>query len=64
MGVDVLLMRVDNPGTSPRRRRLTRADAFLDTADGFARLCAGTGLPMLSRVDPYGSLILTSVEMD
>ena len=26
-------------------------------ADRFARLCAGSGLPVLSRVDPYGDLV-------
>ncbi|MCT9081527.1 hypothetical protein [Streptomyces fulvoviolaceus] len=64
MGVDVLLMRVHQPGTSPRRRRLTEVAAFVDDTDAFARLCTGSGLPMLGRVDPYGSLRLTSVEMD
>ncbi|MFI9174057.1 hypothetical protein [Streptomyces lincolnensis] len=64
MGVDVLLMRVTQPGTSPRRRRLTEIDAYADLTDAFARLCSGTGLPLLSRIDPYGSLALTPADMD
>ncbi|MFJ8918575.1 hypothetical protein B046DRAFT_03596 [Streptomyces sp. LamerLS-316] len=63
MGVDAVLMRVEQPGTGPRRRRLTQVDVFVDEADLFARLCTASGLPMLSRVDPYGTLVLTAVEM-
>lgn len=64
MGVDVSLMRVTQPGTSPRRRRLERVDLVADPADLFARMCSESGKPMLSRVDPYGTLILTSEEME
>lgn len=63
-GVDVMLMQVSQSGTSPRRRRLTQVDGVLDTADKFAQLCSVSDLPMLNRVDPYGTVILTSVEME
>ncbi|MEU4390244.1 hypothetical protein [Kribbella sp. NPDC023855] len=63
MGVDVVLKRVGRAGTSPKKRRLTQLDVVLDEADVFAGVCAGSGLPMLSRVDPYGDLVLTGEEM-
>ncbi|MGW0828638.1 hypothetical protein [Streptomyces sp. NPDC002845] len=63
MGVDVMLMKVHQPGTSRKRRQLIEADVFLDEDERFSQLCTESGLPMLSRVDSYGSLILTSVEM-
>ncbi|MPY53086.1 hypothetical protein [Streptomyces acidicola] len=64
MGVDVALMRVDQLGTSPKRRRVSLIDAVVDGADRFARLCTDSGLPMLNTVDPYGSLILTRADME
>ncbi|MFF3518735.1 hypothetical protein [Streptomyces sp. NPDC002573] len=64
MGVDVALVRVEQRGSSPRRRRASQVDAVLDLHDKFARLCESSVLPMLSRVDPYGTLILSSNEMD
>lgn len=63
MGVDVMIMRVTRLGSSSRRRRLDLVDAFLDVRDVFADVCRESRLPMLSRADPYGSLILTSAEM-
>ncbi|MEV0618164.1 hypothetical protein AB0I81_32900 [Nonomuraea sp. NPDC050404] len=39
-------------------------DVVPDRGDRFARLCSSSTLPMLSRVDPYGTLILTSQEME
>jgi hypothetical protein len=63
MGVDVVLKRVSQPGTSSKRRRLTQVDLVPDGDDVFARICARSKLPMLSRVDPYGDLILTATEM-
>ncbi|WP_367321215.1 hypothetical protein [Streptomyces sp. HUAS ZL42] len=63
MGVDVVLMRVHQPGTSRRRRRSTPVEVLVDHGDAFARLCAGSVLPLLSRIDPYGSLHLTSAQM-
>ncbi|WP_405684818.1 hypothetical protein OG204_09830 [Streptomyces sp. NBC_01387] len=41
-----------------------QVDAILDLHDKFARLCESSVLPMLSRVDPCGTLVLTSSEMD
>jgi hypothetical protein len=64
VGVDVTLVRVEQRGSSSRRRRMSQVDAVLDLHDKFARLCGSSVLPMLSRVDPYGTLILTSGEMD
>lgn len=64
MGVDVALVRVEKRGGSPRRRRTSQVGAVLDLHDKFACLCGSSVLPMLSRVDPYGTLILSSSEMD
>jgi hypothetical protein len=63
MGVDVVLNQVSQPGTSPKRRRLTQLDVVPDGDDLFVRLCARSTLPMLSRVDPYADLVLTAAEM-
>lgn len=63
MGVDVVLTRVDQPGRSPKRRRLTQLDVVPDPDDVFARICQRSKLPMLRRVDPYRDLILTAAEM-
>ncbi len=63
MGVDVVLKQVSQPGTSSKRRRLTQVDAVPDGDDVFAAICVRSQLPMLSRVDPYGDLILTTAEM-
>ncbi|WP_405063900.1 hypothetical protein OG474_20265 [Kribbella sp. NBC_01505] len=63
MGVDVLLLRVDRAGTSPKRRRLVQLAVLGDPDDVFAGLCARSDLPMLGRVDPYGDLVLTTSEM-
>ncbi|MGW5733420.1 MULTISPECIES: hypothetical protein [Streptomyces] len=63
MGVDVKLMRVTRRGTSPKNRRLTQVDSVQDWADLFSGLCVASALPMLNRVDPYRSQILTSAEM-
>ncbi|WP_051760962.1 hypothetical protein [Herbidospora cretacea] len=63
MGVDVIAVRVIRKGTSPKGRRLEVAASFPDVRDVFATVCRESRLPMLRRVDPYGSLILTSEEM-
>ena len=63
MGVDVVLTQVSQPGTSSKRRRLTQVDVVPDGDDVFARICVRSQLPMLSRVDPYGDLVLTTSEM-
>lgn len=64
MGVDVALIRVEQQGSSPRRRCASQVDVVVDLHDRFARVCESSSLPMLSRVEPYGTLILTSSEMD
>lgn len=64
MGVDVVLMRVARQGTSPRHRRLSPLASVGDDDDIIARTFSGSGKPMLSRVDPYGDLILSPAEMD
>ncbi|RAJ84959.1 hypothetical protein K377_03440 [Streptomyces sp. PsTaAH-137] len=58
-----MLMQVAQGGTSPKRRRLTTVDFARDAADLFSALCANSGLPMLNRVDPYRTRILTSADM-
>ena len=68
MGVDVVLMDVSRTGTGPRRRKATPAGASLtDSGDVLVRFVdrvRGSGkAPMLERIDPYGDLILTPVEM-
>lgn len=64
MGVDVTLWRVEKTGSSPRRWRRHRVGMFLDGDESFARACAGSSQPMLTRVDTYGSLVLSSEEME
>lgn len=51
-------------GSNPNRWRQEHPEAALDDGDRFAMLCGGSKLPMLERVDPYGSLVLSSAEMD
>ncbi|WP_432067501.1 hypothetical protein [Streptomyces sp. C10-9-1] len=63
MGVDVVLMQVAQRGTSPKKRRLTTVEFVQDGVDLFSGLCANSTLPMLNRVDPYRTQILTSVDM-
>ena len=64
MGVDVVLMRVARQGTSPKRRRLLPLASVADEGDVIARTFSQSGKPMLSRVDPYGDLVLSPAEMD
>lgn len=64
MGVDIALFRVEQKGTSQRHRRFVRLGVYFDRGDRFAKARSGTSLPMLARVDPYGSLILTSEDME
>ncbi|GAA5035720.1 hypothetical protein [Streptomyces siamensis] len=63
MGVDVVLMQVTHRGTSSKKRRLTTVAFVQDGADLFSGLCVNSRLPMLNRVDPYRTQILTSVDM-
>ncbi len=64
MGIDVALFQVISRGTSPRRRKLELLDVYVDRNEEFTRACAGSDLPMLTRVQPYGSLVLLSEEME
>ncbi|MDF6042097.1 hypothetical protein LRD69_07940 [Streptomyces sp. JH14] len=63
MGVDVVLKRVNQRGTSRKKRRLDNVDFVQDADDVFADLCDNSALPMLNRVDRYRSQILTSADM-
>ncbi|MER7470796.1 hypothetical protein [Micromonospora sp. NPDC000018] len=67
MGVDVELIRVEQQGTSPRRRRESRVavigDVHFHLASVLERVQHRGRTPMLDRIDPYGLLELTSVEM-
>lgn len=63
MGVDVVLMRVARQGTSPKHRRLPPLASAGDEDDVIARTFSGSGKPMLSRVDPYGEVVLSPAEM-
>lgn len=63
LGIDVVLVQVTQRGTSPRKRRLTRVESVQDGADLFAGLCVNSSLPMLNRMDPYRTQILTSADM-
>ncbi|MBC9714856.1 hypothetical protein H9Y04_20095 [Streptomyces sp. TRM66268-LWL] len=63
MGVDVVLMQMTQRGTSPKKRRPTAVESVQDGAELFSSLCAISRLPVLSRVDPYRTLILTSADM-
>ena len=64
MAVDISLYRVEQPGTSPRRRKLTLLGSYSDRGDVFAEACAATSLPMMVRVKPYGSLVLLPADME
>ncbi|MFI6280079.1 hypothetical protein [Streptomyces sp. NPDC050988] len=63
MGVDVLLMQVRREGTTSKRHHRSVLDSVPDYSDVFAELCENSGKPMLSRVDRYGSLLMTSQDM-
>lgn len=63
MGIDVVLMQVTQRGTSPKKRRLTTVEFVQDGADLFSGLCVNSSLPMLNRVDPYRTQILTPADM-
>ena len=64
VGADVVLIRLRRSGSNPSRWRQEHLDVALDPSDLFAGLCGSCGLPMLERIDPYGSLVLSSAEMD
>lgn len=64
MGMDVVLMRVTQRGTSPKRRRLSPLAMVIDDGVVLARAFARSGAPLLSRADPYRDLILSPAEME
>jgi len=64
VAVDISLYRVEQPGTSPRRRKLILLGSYSDRGDVFAEACAATSLPMMVRVKPYGSLVLLPADME
>ncbi|MHA5052719.1 hypothetical protein [Streptomyces sp. SD15] len=64
MGVDVVLVQINQKGTSPKGRRMEVLEIVPDGSDSFARMCEGSGTPMLQRVDPYRSLVLTAQQME
>jgi hypothetical protein len=63
MGVDVLLMRVHKAGSGPKRHLRTVIDSVGDSKDIFAQFCEASRKPMLQRVKPNGSLVLTTLDM-
>ncbi|MET7943459.1 hypothetical protein [Streptomyces sp. NPDC005302] len=63
MGMHVSLVHVTRTGTSTRGRTLRYLESVGRSGDTFAGVCADSGLPLLSRVDPYRSLILTVADM-
>ncbi|WP_454044079.1 hypothetical protein [Cellulosimicrobium sp. Marseille-Q8652] len=64
MGLDVSWVRVVQPGSGPRRRRYEELATVLDSDELFAQICEKSTSPMLARADPYGSLHLSSSEME
>lgn len=64
MCIDVALMQVSRPGTSPKNRVVTRLETFVDDRDAFSLICRSSGLPALTRATPHGLLILAPAEMD
>jgi hypothetical protein len=58
VGVDVVLVR-----RGAKRSKWTVEDLVSDSDDIFSNACVASGTPMLGRVKPYGSLVLTSAEM-
>ncbi|MEV5610922.1 hypothetical protein [Streptomyces sp. NPDC052225] len=63
MGVHVSLVHVTQIGTSRKGRRTRYLATVGGSGDTFADLCARSTLPLLSRVDPYNSQILTRHDM-
>jgi hypothetical protein len=61
MGVDVLLMRVHKAGS--KRHLRTVVDSVGDGKGLFSQLCEESRKPMLQRIKPFGSLILTTLDM-
>jgi len=59
MGVDVVLYRVEQQGTSPKGRRLIELAAVIDPEDDLVRICSKSGTPLLSGIDPYGDEVFS-----
>ncbi len=60
VGVDVILVR---RGVKCSKTAWSVEELVSDSQDVFSDACVASGTPMLGRVKPYGSLILTSDEM-
>jgi hypothetical protein len=67
VGLDVELVRIEQPGTSPRRRQSVELAAVGDTrflfAESVEQAQHGGSTPMLDRIDLYGTLELSWDEM-
>jgi hypothetical protein len=63
MPLNILLVAVSQPGSSPRRRSVRTVATVSDVDGSFVTICAASKLPMLTKIDPWGDLVLTSVEM-
>jgi hypothetical protein len=64
VGVDIILNRVEQKGTSPKNRQLVPLDVVVDQGNVFAEVCAAASSPMLRSVDPYRTRKLTVQDMD
>jgi hypothetical protein len=63
MGMDVSLVHVENPGTSPRHRRPTALDSVFDDNGIVKALCERATSPTLQRTSPWSTLRLTGNDM-
>jgi hypothetical protein len=67
VGLDVEVVRIEQGGTSPRRRQSVELAAVGDTRFRFAeaveRAQHGGSTPMIDRIDLYGTLELSCDEM-
>ena len=64
MGVDVVLYKVEQRGTSPKGRRLVELAAVIDPEDEFSRFCQSSATPILSAIDPYGNRVFSKLDLD
>ncbi|MFF3063697.1 hypothetical protein ACFVQ3_03990 [Oerskovia sp. NPDC057915] len=64
MALDILLVAVSQRGSSTRHRTVATLAAATDNDGELVRRCATSGRPMLTKIDPYGDLVLTSSEME
>ena len=63
LGIDANLVHVENPGTSPRRRRLADLGSVFDDDGIFRDLCEQASSPTLQRISAWGSVHLTRHDM-